>query len=121
MVISVATKPMQFRRADVTALPNEPTKVLTAASRLFTGKDDLRRWHARARTQEIDRAKWRSSQPDRRHLPVRQPQRVESEVAADVVRRIADDICDAPVAAKKIRDSVEVLVTAIDEIDCDGL
>src|SRR5262249_37204486 len=38
-----------------------------------------------------------------------------------VVRRITDDVGDAEVTAEEISDSVEVLVTAIDEIGCDGL
>src|SRR5262249_61020860 len=46
---------------------------------------------------------------------------MQSEFAGNEVRRIADNVWDAAMAAEDVRDPVEVLVSAVDDVGCDGL
>jgi|SRR6516162_10775185 len=66
---------------------SQPNKILLAATGLFASEDD-----------------------------VCQFQRVLGEGAANVIRRIADDVIDAAFAAEKVLDAIELRIATIDQI-----
>ena len=61
-----------------------------------------------------------SRQPDQRDFISGELQRVVSEVVANVVWRVADDVFDAAITLKKIGNAIEVVISPISNIGSDG-